>query len=87
MTPQACLPVQKLSASDQLCYKVHLARGDVHSVQADAVGMLHLHTTAALLENVCLPQGIAYHLSVQSFGFGFVVRHFGECMADEAKEV
>jgi hypothetical protein len=35
-------PVQQLSSCDQLCNDVHLAPCDVHSIQLDAVGVVHL---------------------------------------------
>ncbi len=40
------VPVQKLATCDQLSHQVHLAWGDVHGIQVDAIGMLHLHASS-----------------------------------------
>ena len=45
-------PVKKLPACHKLSDQIHLAWRDVHSIQADTVGMLHLQSHTCFLPNI-----------------------------------
>lgn len=63
LLPFACFsPVQQLPACDQLCHDVHLAASDVHGVQLDAVGVVHLQQQQL---NVILLLAVSSILSAQ----------------------
>lgn len=56
--PSPPSPVQQLAARDQLCDNVHLAARDVHGIQLDAVGVVHLRAKVGTYK------GRAYWFSV-----------------------